>query len=81
MFKSLMFKTLVYPLSIFYLAVNNLIALTIPNYFYLNRVLLDLFLITRLVNLVAIMIIIFIAFFPRTIRDWNSFPSNIISTK
>ena len=49
-------------LSIFYLAVNNLIVLPTPYHFYLDSVLLDPLLITHLFNPVAIMIIIFIAF-------------------
>ena len=55
-----------------YLAVNNLIALSIRDYFYLNSVLLDHFLMIHLFKPIAIMIMIFIVFCPRTIGDWNS---------
>lgn len=69
-----------YNRSTFCLSVNNLIALPIP-IFNLTSVLLGLLLITHLSNPVAIMIIIFIAFFAKTIRDRNSRPSHIVSTK
>ena len=48
-------------LNIFYLAVNNSIALSIPNYF-LPKQYCDYY---------------FYSFYPRTIRDWNSLPSGI----
>ena len=48
-------------LNIFYLAVNNSIALSIPNYF-LPKQYYDYY---------------FYSFYPGTIRDWNSLPSGI----
>ena len=48
-------------LNIFYLAVNNSITLSIPNYF-LPKQYYDYY---------------FYSFYPRTIRDWNSLPSGI----
>jgi len=53
----------VHRLDIFHLAVNSLITLPIPDYLYQSNVLLDLFLLSLSLKLIAIMIIIFTAFF------------------
>ena len=70
-------------LSIFYLAVNNVIALPIPNYFLpKQRFTISLnnsnnsFIQPSCNNDYYLY-----SFFPRIIRDRNSLPSNIISTK
>ena len=62
-------------LNIFYLAVNNSIALPIPNYFLPKQRLTRSFSNDSLVQANCNHYYYFYSFFPRTIRDWNSLPS------
>ena len=69
-------------LNIFYLAVNNLIALPIPNYFLPKQRFTRLFSNNSFIQASCNHDYYFYSFFPRTIRDWNSLPSSIhASTK
>ena len=71
----------VHRLSIFYLAVNNLIALPIPDYFLPKQRFTRSFFNNSFIQPSCNNDYYLYSFFPRTIRDWNSLPSNIISTK
>ena len=62
-------------LNIFYLAVNNSIALPIPNYFLPKQRFTRSFSNDSLVQANCNHYYRFYSFFPRTIRDWNSLPS------
>ena len=64
-------------LNIFYLAVNNSIALPIPNYFLPKRRFTRSFSNGSFIQANCNHDYYFYSFFPRTIRDWNSLPSGI----
>ena len=68
-------------LNIFYLAVNNSIALPIPNYFLPKQRFTRSFSYDSCIQANCDHDYYFYSFFLRTIRDWNSLPSGIrIST-
>ena len=64
-------------LNIFYLAVNNSIALPIPNYFLPKQRFTRSFSNDSFIQANCNHDYYFYSFFPRTIRDWNSLPSGI----
>ena len=68
-------------LSIFYLALNNSIALAIPNYFSPKQRSTRSSFNNSFIPPSCNNDYHLYSFFLRTIRDWNSLPSNIISTK
>ena len=74
-------RSKVHRLSIFYLAVNNLIALPIPNYFLPKQHFNRFFSNNSFTQPSCNNDYYLYSFFPRTMRDRNSLPSNISSTK
>ena len=64
-------------LNIFHSAINNSIALPIPNYFLPKKRFTRLFSNDSFIYANCNHDYYFYSFFPRTIRDWNSLPSGI----
>ena len=67
----------VHRLSLFYFAVNNLIALPIPNYFLLKQYFTGSFHNISFIQPRCSHDYYLYSNLPRTIRDWNTLPSNI----